>query len=143
MSEVHTLLQLCGCLGSMVTVYGHRLFFGINYQIFQGFEYHDNQTFFFFFLLLLYVLNKPLKIFNIFLSESFGNFTYEMEMFKSEKYEEAHKEYPVAVLANQRIYFQTKVIANDSELVLLVDNCKVTPSDNPKDKEFYTLIENG
>ena len=27
MSEVHTMLRLCRCLGSMVTVYGHRLFF--------------------------------------------------------------------------------------------------------------------
>ncbi|XP_031566720.1 ZP domain-containing protein-like isoform X2 [Actinia tenebrosa] len=76
-------------------------------------------------------------------TENFGNFTYEMEMFKSEKYDEAHDKYPVTVLANQRVYFQTKVVANDTDLVLLVENCKVTPSKDINDKEFYVIIEKG
>lgn len=66
-----------------------------------------------------------------------------MQMFKSEKYNEAQDKYPVTVLANQRVYFQTRVVANDTDLVLLVENCKVTPSKDRNDKDYYVIIEKG
>ncbi|KAK3741095.1 hypothetical protein QZH41_013928, partial [Actinostola sp. cb2023] len=81
------------------------------------------------------------KVFTI--TESFGNFTYMMSMFKSKEYKEAHDDYPVQVLASKMVYLQTEVKAEDAELVLLVEKCKVTPSKDRNDKEFYDIIEKG
>jgi hypothetical protein len=78
-----------------------------------------------------------------FLAANFGNFTYLMKMYKTESYNQSYDDYPVLVLASQRIFFQTEVVAKDADLVLLVENCKVTPSKDRNDKEFYVIIEKG
>ena len=55
MSEAHTLLQLCGCLGSMVTIYGHRLFFFFNFCRWPRFESVEIFSFSFYFVLLVFI----------------------------------------------------------------------------------------
>ncbi|XP_029184050.2 ZP domain-containing protein-like isoform X1 [Acropora millepora] len=76
--------------------------------------------------------------------ESFGNFTYEMKMFKSGRFREHYTEYPVGPIdVGSQIFLQVTVRSNVSELVVLPEECKATPSSYYDDDVHYTFIEDG
>lgn len=73
----------------------------------------------------------------------FGNFSFEMDLYKTEEYKEAIEEYPLDVQLNEWMYIQTSVKSNDSKLALFNDKCWATPSSDANDKENYVLLEKG
>lgn len=76
--------------------------------------------------------------------ESFGNFTFEMNMFKSGQFRESYSEYPIGPLdVGSQIFLQVTVTSNDSGLVSFVEECKATPSADYNDQVQYTFIEEG
>ncbi|XP_001628545.3 uncharacterized protein LOC5507923 isoform X1 [Nematostella vectensis] len=73
----------------------------------------------------------------------FGNFSYSMAMYKSERYESAYNKYPVYIRSNYPVYLEVAVTSNDTDLVLFADTCYATPSKDPDDKQRYTFLEEG
>ncbi|KAK3741096.1 hypothetical protein QZH41_013929, partial [Actinostola sp. cb2023] len=75
-------------------------------------------------------------------TESFGNFSFTMDMYKTEKYEEAHgdDDYPVNVATGQRLYLEVTVVSNDSSLAVVPVVCKATPTEGYDDKPQYVFI---
>lgn len=76
--------------------------------------------------------------------EAFGNFTFEMNMFKSEHFREYYADYPIGPIdVGAEIFLQVSVKSNDSGLVVLVDECKATPTADDDDQVQYVFIEDG
>jgi len=73
----------------------------------------------------------------------FANFTFTMDMYKSNKYEEAYDAYPVLTYLGSPMYLQIAAISKDSELVLFVDRCFATPTSDVNDAKFYNFINKG
>ena len=65
-------------------------------------------------------------------------------MFKSGQFREYYTEYPVGPInVRAQIFLQVSVKSNDSGLVVLVEECKATPSADYDDQMHYIFIENG
>ena len=77
--------------------------------------------------------------------EGFGNFSFEMNLFKSAFYEKAFdvSEYPVNVPITKKLFAQTKLLATDRNLEALTYTCVATPSPDPRDAMQYLFIDNG
>ncbi|XP_068685214.1 ZP domain-containing protein-like isoform X2 [Montipora capricornis] len=76
--------------------------------------------------------------------QSFGNFTFEMKMFKSGLFKEPYTDYPVGPMdIGSKLFLQVSVKSNDSGLVVLAEECKGTPSPEYDDDVHYTFIEDG
>lgn len=76
--------------------------------------------------------------------QSFGNFTFEMKMFKSGLFKEPYTDYPVGPMdLGSKLFLQVSVKSNDSGLVVLAEECKGTPSPEYDDDVHYTFIEDG
>ncbi|KAK3738515.1 hypothetical protein QZH41_012035, partial [Actinostola sp. cb2023] len=77
--------------------------------------------------------------------EGFGNFSFEMNLFKSSLYKNAFdvSEYPVKIPITKELFAQTKLLATDKNLEALTYTCIATPSANPHDQLQYSFIENG
>lgn len=73
----------------------------------------------------------------------FGNFTFTMDMYKTDKYETPYEAFPVRLDLDDPMFLEVKVSSNDSKLVLIPLKCWATPSSDLKDDKYYTFIENG
>ncbi|KAK3741104.1 hypothetical protein QZH41_013930 [Actinostola sp. cb2023] len=71
-----------------------------------------------------------------------GNFTFMMNMYKTDQYKESYERYPVTVDLGQRLHLQI-VVKSQSKLAIFADTCMVTPSSNPYDAPRYSFIRNG
>ena len=79
----------------------------------------------------------------LFLLIAFGNFQFETNMFQTDKYISKYAQFPVKVHIGEDIFLQVKVKTNASGLRLLLDNCRATPTQDPNDTEYHTLIKDG
>ena len=76
--------------------------------------------------------------------EAFGNFTFEMYMFKSEDFSEYYTEYPVGPIdVGTDIFLQVSVTSRDAGLVVFVDECKATPTPEYHDPMQFIFLEDG
>jgi len=73
----------------------------------------------------------------------FGNFTFTMDMYKTDKYETPYEAFPVRLDLDDPMYLEVKVSSNDSKLVLIPLKCWATPSSDLQDNKYYAFIENG
>lgn len=73
----------------------------------------------------------------------FGNFTFTMDMYKTDKYETPYEVFPVRLDLDDPMFLEVKVSSNDSKLVLIPLKCWATPSSDLNDAKYYTFIENG
>lgn len=65
-------------------------------------------------------------------------------MFRSGQFREHYIEYPVGPIdLGSQIFLQVTVRSNVSELVVLPEECKATPSAYYDDGVHYTFIEDG
>ncbi|XP_020601990.1 deleted in malignant brain tumors 1 protein-like isoform X3 [Orbicella faveolata] len=86
----------------------------------------------------------PSKIFVVTDIEAFGNFTFEMNMFKSENFNEYYTEYPVGPIdIGTDIFLQVSVTSRDAGLVVFVDECKATPTSEYHDQMQFIFLEDG
>ncbi|XP_078381577.1 ZP domain-containing protein-like isoform X2 [Oculina patagonica] len=86
----------------------------------------------------------PSKIFVVTDIESFGNFTFEMHLFKSGDFKEHYTRYPVGPIdVGADIYLQVSVTSSDAGLVVFVDECKATPSTEYHDQMQFIFLEDG
>lgn len=76
--------------------------------------------------------------------EAFGNFTFEMYMFKSEDFSEYYTKYPVGPIdVGTDIFLQVSVTSRDAGLVVFVDECKATPTPEYNDPMQFIFLEDG
>ena len=66
-----------------------------------------------------------------------------MNLFKSDKFEMKHDDYPIRIDLNAWLFIETHVESNDSKLALFNDQCWATPSSDPEDSDAYTVIDKG
>ena len=79
------------------------------------------------------------------LSEGYGNFSFEMGLYRSSEYASPYdvSEYPVTINPFGQLYCQAKLDSSDPDLVLWTDTCVATPSMDPSHSVQYTFIEDG
>lgn len=78
------------------------------------------------------------------LTESFGNFTFEMNLFKTGDFREHYTEYPVGpVDVGTDIFLQVAVKSNDTGVIVFVDECKATATPNYDDEMQFVFLEDG
>ena len=79
------------------------------------------------------------------ISEGFGNFSFNMDLYRTGKYVSPYKvsEYPVAVHPFGQLYCEARLDTSDSGLILFADKCVATPSMNPNHDVQYIFIDNG
>ena len=73
----------------------------------------------------------------------FGNFTFETNMFQTDKYISKFTEFPVKVKLGESIYLQVQLKSNATGLSMLLENCWATPTPNENDSRSYSLITDG
>lgn len=73
----------------------------------------------------------------------FGNFTFETNMFQTDKYISQYTQFPVKVHVSESVYLQVRVKSNASGLSMLLENCWATPTPNANDSEVFRLITDG
>lgn len=73
----------------------------------------------------------------------YGTFVFETNMFQTDKFISKYTDFPVKVHLGQSIFLQVRMVSNVTGLSLLLDNCRATPTSDPNDTEFHTLIKDG
>ena len=76
-------------------------------------------------------------------ADGFGNFTFEMDLFKDPGYDIVVDQYPVIVHSGQLMYFQVTVKSHDRKLLTFLEECWVTPTPDPLDETIHILIKQG
>ncbi|XP_031566713.1 ZP domain-containing protein-like [Actinia tenebrosa] len=71
-----------------------------------------------------------------------GNFTFLMDMYKTNQYKEPFNQYPVSVALSQRLFLQV-VVKSKVELVIFPDTCMATPTSDINNEQQYKFIEKG
>ena len=75
---------------------------------------------------------------------SFGNFTFEMLMFKSGHFREYYTEYPIGPIdLDAEIFLEVSLRTSHAGLVLFLDECKATPTTDYDNEPEYFFIEDG
>jgi len=74
---------------------------------------------------------------------AFGNFTFETNMFQTDKYISKYTQFPVKVHIGESVYLQVRLKSNATGLSMLLENCWATPTQNVNDSSSYTLIKDG
>ncbi|CAH3194321.1 unnamed protein product, partial [Porites evermanni] len=72
-----------------------------------------------------------------------GKFKFETSMYQTNKYISKYTQFPVKVHLGESIYLQVNLKSNQSGLSLLLENCRATPTKNPNDTTYHTLIKDG
>ena len=81
---------------------------------------------------------------SFYLTESFGNFTFEMSLFKSGDFREHYTEYPIGPIdVGTDIFLQVTVRSNDTGVIVFVDECKATATPNYDDEMQFVFLEDG
>ncbi|KAL9963037.1 hypothetical protein ACROYT_G032200 [Oculina patagonica] len=73
----------------------------------------------------------------------FGNFTFETNMFQTDKYISKYTQFPVKVHISESIYLQVQVRSNATGLSMLLENCWATTTPNANDSQSHRLIKDG
>ena len=73
----------------------------------------------------------------------FGNFTFLMDMYRTDEYKDVVDSYPHPVRLGDDMFFKVRVISKDSKLVLFIKNAKATPTSDFDDGTDYQFIEDG
>lgn len=89
-----------------------------------------------------FVFPKILTAFDDYFADGRGNFTFLMDMYKTDQYKEPFNSYPVSVGLNQRLFLQV-VVKSKVELVIFPDKCMATPTSEINDEQQYEFIEKG
>lgn len=79
------------------------------------------------------------------LLEGYGNFSFEMGLYRSAEYLKPYdvSEYPVNIDPFGQLYCQAKLDTSDPDLILRADMCVATPSMDPSHSIQYKFIDNG
>ena len=77
------------------------------------------------------------------LPPAFGNFTFETNMFQTDKYISKFTKFPVKVHVGESVYLQVRLKSNATGLSMMLENCWATPSPKANDSKSYTLIKDG
>lgn len=94
--------------------------------------------------LLSVISFRPSEILVISDIQSFGNFTFEMNLFKTGDFREHYTEYPVGpVDVGTDIFLQVAVKSNDTGVIVFVDECKATATPNYDDEMQFVFLEDG
>lgn len=64
-------------------------------------------------------------------------------MFQTDKFISKYTDFPVKVHLGESIFLQVRMVTNATGLSLVLDNCRATPTSDPNDTEFHTLIKDG
>lgn len=75
------------------------------------------------------------------LLDGFGKFTFVMEMYKSKLYLSKFSSYPVYMTLDEELFFQITVSSQDNKLMVLIDNCYVTPFGSVDQSRKHFLID--
>lgn len=86
---------------------------------------------------------KPIEKIVVNPPPGFGNFTFETNMFQTDKYISKFTEFPVKVKVGESIYLQVRLKSNATGLSMLLENCWATPTRNENDSRSYPLIKEG
>ena len=80
----------------------------------------------------------------IYHEEGYGKFSFQMQLYPNSAYVTPYPPhaYPLDVELKERLYFETKVSAQDW-LELFIDTCVATQTTNPYTSPRYELIRNG
>ena len=81
----------------------------------------------------------------LFLTGGYGNFTFTMDMFKTNNYYTpySYDDYPITVSLLDRLFIQIAVESFQSNLVVFADTCKATPSSDPYSVPQYIFLQRG
>lgn len=80
----------------------------------------------------------------MFILADFGNFTFYMDLYKTNKFENKYDSYPVEVNLNELLNIKVGVQSNDSKLAIFAEECWATPTDNADDSENkHKIIDDG
>uniref|UniRef100_A0AAY5KC04 ZP domain-containing protein n=2 Tax=Esox lucius TaxID=8010 RepID=A0AAY5KC04_ESOLU len=85
------------------------------------------------------------KIPYIFREKGFGKFTYQFEFFQSSLFNIMvdPATYPLEVDLQEIVYMEIVSTSSVPNTKMFVESCKATPSDNPNDSTYYSIIQNG
>lgn len=75
-------------------------------------------------------------------AEGYGNFTYEMDMYKDDDFSEEVTEFPYEVGLGLPMYFGFRVLSADSKLDVFPDVCKATAGSDYDSTPDHLIIEN-
>ena len=64
-------------------------------------------------------------------------------MYQTDKFLSSYKHFPVKVHLKEKIFFEVKLKGNTSDLMLFLQNCRATPSDDVNDTIVYDFIKDG
>lgn len=73
--------------------------------------------------------------------EGYGNFTYEMDMYKDGDFSEEVTEFPYEVGLGLPMYFGFRVLSADSKLDVFPDVCKATAGSDFDSTPDHLIIE--
>jgi len=73
--------------------------------------------------------------------ENFGNFSFHFNTYRTNKFSNAVKNFPVKLKLRDWLYFEVNATVEDSSLTLLIDECYSTPTMNPEEPTKYHLIK--
>eukprot|EP00112_Aurelia_sp_Birch-Aquarium-sp1_P000825 Seg1079.7 transcript_id=Seg1079.7/GoldUCD/mRNA.D3Y31 product="E3 ubiquitin-protein ligase ZSWIM2" protein_id=Seg1079.7/GoldUCD/D3Y31 len=71
----------------------------------------------------------------------FGTFSLKFEMFKDVEFTTKYSSFPVLVSLRDRLHFEIISDVSDRSILLLIDSCYATPSNNDKDNVKYIVIK--
>ena len=71
----------------------------------------------------------------------FGTFSLKFDMFKDILFTTKYSSFPVLVSLRDRLHFEIISDVSDRSIVLLIDSCYATPSNNDKDDVKYMVIK--
>ena len=73
--------------------------------------------------------------------ENFGNFSFHFNTYRTDKFSDPVKNFPVKLKLRDWLYFEVNATVEDSSLALLIDECYSTPTMNPEEPTKYYLIK--
>jgi len=76
-------------------------------------------------------------------ASDFGNFTFMMDLFQTDKFENMFEEYPIKIDLNEWLNVQTSVKSNDSKLALFNGKCWATPTSDRDDSNNFVFLDKG
>jgi len=77
------------------------------------------------------------------LLENFGNFSFHFNTYRTSKFSDPVKNFPMKLKLRDWLYFEVNATVEDSSLTLLIDECYSTPTMNPEEPTKYHLIKDG
>ena len=73
------------------------------------------------------------------------SFMLQMSLFQGSEYNRPYgpKDFPLQVVLNKPVFIQVAVESPDTSLAVRAHQCYATPTENPKSRVRYTIIDEG